>query len=246
MSKCQNIYDNEQFYRGYKELRENENNYNVLQEKPAIRSLLPNLKNKSILDLGCGYGENCRYFIKEGAKEVIGVDISENMLKTALKENTDSRIKYLRIDINDISTINKKFDIVYSSLAFHYIEDLKQLLFNIGNLLNKDGMLIFSQEHPLTTAYKKGERWAKSNTGEYLHYNLSHYMENGERRITWFVDNVIKYHRSFSTIVNNICETGFQIEKMIEPMPSEEDIRLLPKMVKDIHKPNFLIIRASL
>lgn len=245
MGESQNIYDNGIFFNGYKQLRENKYNYNSLQEKTAIRSMLPDLKDKTILDLGCGFGENCVYFIKKGAKKVVGIDISEKMIEIAHKENSNSNIEYIRLDMNDINTVNKKFDIIYSSLAFHYIEDFKKLLLNINDLLNDNGILVYSQEHPLTTAYMKGERWTKSEDDEYLHYNLSHYMHNGERRITWFIDNVIKYHRSFSEIVNTFNEAGFQIEKMLEPLPSKKDLELIPRMVKDIHKPNFLIIRAN-
>lgn len=44
MGQSQNVYDNEKFFNGYKQLREEKHNYNSLQEKPAIRSLLPDLK----------------------------------------------------------------------------------------------------------------------------------------------------------------------------------------------------------
>ena len=54
----QNIYDNEIFFNGYSKIRENENNANNIFEKPALFSLLPTLNNKSVLDLGCGYGEH--------------------------------------------------------------------------------------------------------------------------------------------------------------------------------------------
>ena len=54
----QNIYDNEIFFNGYSKIRENENNANNMFEKPALFSLLPTLKNKTVLDLGCGYGEH--------------------------------------------------------------------------------------------------------------------------------------------------------------------------------------------
>ena len=57
MSK-QNVYDNEVFFEGYQKIRENKVNANILFEKPALFSLLPEVKELKILDLGCGYGEN--------------------------------------------------------------------------------------------------------------------------------------------------------------------------------------------
>lgn len=46
----QNIYDNDTFFKGYKTLRESENNYNDLLEQPAMAKLLPDLTDKTVLD----------------------------------------------------------------------------------------------------------------------------------------------------------------------------------------------------
>lgn len=79
----QNIYDNDEFFLSYKALRESDDNYNILLEQSALMALLPDLKNKTVIDLGCGFGENCKAFINLGAKRVVGIDISRNMLEMA-------------------------------------------------------------------------------------------------------------------------------------------------------------------
>ena len=79
----QNIYDDEIFFEGYKKIRDNKINANNLFEIPTLFSMLPDLKNKRILDLGCGFGEHCKRFIECGAKRVVGIDISEKMLEVA-------------------------------------------------------------------------------------------------------------------------------------------------------------------
>jgi 2-polyprenyl-3-methyl-5-hydroxy-6-metoxy-1,4-benzoquinol methylase len=111
-----NLFDNDEFFRSYKELRERKVNCNVLIEQPAMKELLPDLKGKDVLDLGCGYGCNCRDFIVKGAKSVTGIDISKKMLDVAKTENNLPGIRYLNMDMNDISGIDGKFDLVYSSL----------------------------------------------------------------------------------------------------------------------------------
>ena len=73
----QNIYDNEAFFNGYSKIRENENNANNLFEKPALYSLLPDLAGKTVLDLGCGFGENCIRYVDKGPKRVVLDDLSE-------------------------------------------------------------------------------------------------------------------------------------------------------------------------
>ena len=62
MSKSQNIYDNQTFFEGYKKLRSNQYSANNIEEKPALFSLSPELTGKAVLDLGCGYGENSRFW----------------------------------------------------------------------------------------------------------------------------------------------------------------------------------------
>ena len=60
----------------------------------------------------------------------------------------------------------------------------------------------------------------------------------------WIVDGVVKYHRTFSEIVNALVSNGFIIEKMIEPVPNEATLARLPYYADELHKPNFLLIRA--
>ena len=247
MNKTQNIYDNEEFFKGYSKLRENPDSANNTEEKPALFSLLPALKGKSILDLGCGFGENCDVFFRMGAGNVIGVDLSEKMLAVARKEHPAAT--YLQGDMSDLSFIGdnegipQKYDVIVSSLAVHYVEDFPKLTQQIYSLLNDNGYYIFSQEHPLTTAPLDGSSWEK-NGDTATHYRLSDYGRTGQRRVTWFVNGVIKYHRTFSDTVNALTENGFIIEKMLEPMPSESAADTSPDLAKRLHKPNFLLIKA--
>ncbi len=159
MSKSQNIYDNQTFFDGYKKLRENPYSANNLEEKPALFSLAPDLTGKAVLDLGCGYGENCAEFKRFGAAKVTGVDISEKMLSIAKSENAD--IEFIHADMSDLSFVKGKYDVIFSSLAVHYIEDFNSFAISVFQLLNHDGYFIFSQEHPLTTAPIAGASWTK-------------------------------------------------------------------------------------
>lgn len=240
----QNIYDNETFYEGYKKIRENENNANNLFEIPALLSLLPELKGKRILDLGCGFGEHCKMFVNEGAASVVGIDISEKMLEVAKKENSDDRITYINMAMEDLGRLNMEFDLVVSSLAFHYVDDFAGVVNQIYRLLSAHGYFIFSQENPLCTCHSGGNRWTKDEKGNKLYLNLAHYGVEGERESVWFVDNVKKYHRTFSTIVNTLTGAGFAIEKMIEPLPTEEILEQHPEQADLFHKPDFLLVKT--
>ena len=240
----QNIYDNQEFFDGYKKLRSNPAAANYVVEKPALFSLAPDLHNKSVLDIGCGYGENCVRFLELGATKVTGLDISVKMLEIAKKENSSPGIQYINKSMTDLDKISEKFDVVFSSLAVHYIEDFDKLVKDIYNLLNQGGHFIFSQEHPLTTALLTPDYWTQNSENECIHYNLTTYALEGERKVKWFVDGVIKYHRTISSIVNSLSGAGFIIEKMLEPIPSSDIMNQYPSYKKYIHKPDFLLIRA--
>ena len=162
----QNIYDDEKFFNQYEELRneQKDKNANDLIEIPNFRKLMPDVTNKSILDLGCGYGENDKFYKELGAKYVLGTDISEKMIEKANEINKIDGIEYKVIAMEDISSIDKKFDIIISSLAFHYIKNFDKLIKDCYKLLNKDGYLVFSQEHPFTTCIKFTENVKKGHT----------------------------------------------------------------------------------
>lgn len=241
----QNIYDNEIFFDGYRKLRGKEGNANELFEMPALFSLLPSLENKKILDLGCGYGGHCMEFVRLGAERVVGVDISQKMLEIARRENVHERISYLNMAMEDISAIDERFDIAVSSLALHYVEDFEGVVKNIHSLLNEGGVFVFSQENPIVTCHSGGSRWTKDENGNKIHMNLVNYGIEGERDTVWFVDDVKKYHRMFSTVVNTLIQNGFVIEKMIEPLPTEELLAKYPDHRDLFHKPDFLIVKAK-
>ena len=160
---------------------------------------------KSVLDLGCGYGENCAEFKARGARAVLGVDISEKMLEVATQEHPD--IEFIRADISDLSFIKEKYDVVFSSLAVHYVEDFAAFTRGVYDVLNPGGYFIFSQEHPLTTAPIAGAGWFRDDDGNVLHYKLTDYARGGKRSTKWFVEGVRKYHRTFSEIILQIPAT---------------------------------------
>lgn len=242
----QNIYDHPDFFEGYKHLRENACSANRLIEQPALFALLPDLSNKTVLDLGCGWGENCKEFVSRGAKKIVGIDCSQNMLEMAKKENPFDSVEFFRLPMEYVVALPYHFDVVVSSLAVHYVEDFSRLAKDIFQLLQPGGIFLFSQEHPLTTAIlDKNPCWEQNNSQEVIGYRLSGYGMTGERKVDWLVDDVVKYHRSFSDIFSVLLEAGFSIQAVKEPLPSQQIIEQYPRYRKCFHKPDFLLIKCQ-
>ena len=245
MDKPQNIYDNSAFYNEYREMREGQINANELIEIPIIKTMLPELKGKKILDLGCGNGAMSKYFIEKGAKSVLALDISQNMIDEAKEKNNDKNITYKVLGMEEISTIKDKFDLVFSSLAFHYIENFDKLTKDINNLLNKKGILLYSQEHPTVLApILDLEMKNRIEINNNMYYLLNNYNNNGQRIKLWNNCNVIKYHRNFECLINTLIENNFNILQIKESTASKEAIELIDKYKHQIDRPYFLFIKA--
>lgn len=77
-----------------------------------------------MLDLGCGYGWHCIYAAEHGAKQVIGIDISDRMLAVAQEKTHFEQVEYRCTAIEDAQFEENSFDVVLSSLALHYTSPL--------------------------------------------------------------------------------------------------------------------------
>ena len=241
-----NVYDTSVFFDEYQSMRSKEINANNLIEVPIIKSLLPKLDGKSILDLGCGCGDMDKYFISQGAERVVATDISVNMINSAKQINGDEKINYNILKMEDISSLDEKFDVVYSSLAFHYIEDFDKLLKDIYNVLKPKGMLIFSQESPInlaTSIEKKGEKNKIDIDGK-RYQLLSGYCKEGERKVFWNDTLVTKYHRTYCSIVNSLIRNNFEIIEMLDSYASDEAIKLCDKYKYQLDKPYFTFVKV--
>ena len=241
----QNIYDDESFNRAYSQLREQSTGLNDVLEIPAFRSLLPDLSGKVVLDLGCGFGECCQWYSFQGAKRVIGIDISSKMIERARREDADSKIQYTCVPIEDAEFSFGEFDLVVSSLMFHYVADYELLVRKIYHWLKPGGFLLFSQEHPVATAKRTPEGWCRNADGLKLHWVLDDYSEESLREQAWLGARVIKYHRTTETIINSLIDTGFSIRRILEPTPLHEAELLRPELKNERRRPPFLIVKAQ-
>lgn len=243
------IYDTPIFFERYKQLRHNPISMNELVEKPTMFAMLPEIKGKKVLDLGCGMGEHLGYYLTQGASKVIGLDLSELMLKKAeemlsqrWQKGQDFSLYYLPMEALDQIPEND-FDLVVSSFAFHYIENFANLLTKISSKMTACSTLIFSQEHPIVTCYREGYRWEKNKQKQQVAYRLNYYRDEGERSRNWFQQDFKTYHRTMTTILNQLIQAGFEISQVEEPMLAEQ-----PEWhneFKDLqHRPPLLFVKA--
>lgn len=238
----ENKYDDERFFVKYSEMERSQKGLEGAGEWSELQKLLPSFDQKRVLDLGCGYGWHCKYAAQNGAKSVLGIDISEKMLAEARSKNTHPQIEYVCSAMEDLRFEENSFDVVISSLAFHYIEDFKALAEKISKWTSCGGHFVFSVEHPVFTAYGSQD-WYYAPDGNILHFPVDSYFYEGKRDAVFLGERVTKYHRTLTTYLNTLLENGFELQNIVEPQPPKSMMHL-PGMADEMRRPMMLIVRA--
>lgn len=238
----ENKYDEELFFRKYSEMERSKKGLSGAGEWREFEKLLPDFFGKRVLDLGCGYGWHCAYAAAHGAAFVLGTDISEKMLETAREKNPGGAIEYRRAAMEDLEFEDGSFDVVLSSLAFHYVRDFAPLVGRISRWLTPGGAFVFSAEHPVFTA-EGSQDWYRGENGEILHFPVDNYYYEGEREAVFLGERVVKYHRTLTTCLNTLLDSGFELRRIVEPQPPE-DMMGIPGMKDEMRRPLMLLVSA--
>lgn len=235
-------YDNNDFFKAYSQMSRSIYGLNGAGEWETFRENLPPLKNKMVLDLGCGYGWHCKYIADQGATKVIGIDSSEKMIAQAKKINSAENIEYRVQSILDLDFPSQRFDLVISSLVLHYIEDIHALFQSIHPLLTENGILLITVEHPLFTA-EGSQDWVYKDD-QISHFPVDNYFIEGERHTHFLGAEIKKYHHTLTSYFTALKNSHFTVETMVEPMPPE-NMMTIAGMQDELRRPMMLIIKAS-
>ena len=182
--------------------------------------LLGKIKNKHVLELGCGGGQVSIALAKKGAV-CTGIDISNKQVGFA-RENAEKegvKVEFLELPFSRIKELKpRKFDVVLSVMALQYCSDLWALLKNVRDLLVKGGIFVFSIEHPFYLLIDPKDMKIKES---YFDSGLKIKKERWpDKSIHYFA----YYDRKVSDIVNLIRDSGLKLERVIEPFDKQDKI----------------------
>jgi len=211
--------------------------HKFIEKKVMLNLIKGFVKNKKVLDLGCGSGIVSKKIASFEGK-VKGIDLSPELIKIAKKENP--KFDFYVGDVRKTPFKKNEFDVVYSSLVAHYIKDLNQLFKEVKRILKKGGVYAFSIHHPLMEVSKR----TKINGRKKI--ILKPYFNNDKYK--WKLANkmqMVSYHHTFENIFELLRKNDFVVERLLEPVPSKEAKKINPRRYKRaITRPSFLIIKA--
>lgn len=224
--------------------------YHAYYEKPAMYALLPDLTGKTVLSVGCGSGEDSISLKRRGAEKSVGIDMSDELIGIA--RNSYPECDFHLMNMEDLTFGDDTFDFAYSSLAIHYVEDWAKVFKNVYRVLKPNSSFLFSCGHPLRFAMDEEE------TGDYssLKLEIRKNTDTGGQLITGnylakrkIIDALGKntantWTMPIGDIVTTAIDTGFLIERLVDPRPLDELKEIDPKTYERLSKiPEFIIFK---
>lgn len=205
------------------------NLWNAHWDRPVIRSLLPPIAGKRVLDAGCAGGANTEWLLEQGAS-VVALDITPRMIELTRRrvgDRADVQLHDLREPMGFL--VDRSIDIVLSSLAIPYVQDLRPVFIEFRRVLRRDGCLVLSTHHPFTD-------WQWSD--------LPDYYSTGVVEDLWSEGVVHRFwRRTMEELLGSLFRAGFLLDGYLEPTPSDDVLSQFAD--EDVSRtPNFVFLRA--
>lgn len=201
---------------------------------PAIFQLLGDVRERYILDAGCGQGYLSRMLARLGAR-VTGVEPTPVFFDyvVAREDAEHLGITYLQADLSDFHQFESAFDAVIANMVFIDIPDYESAMRNCVTALKPDGTFIFSLGHPCFE--EASDLWPVKHDVE-----VSEYFEEYVTPQPYGFN----FHRSLSTYLNLVIDLGCTIQRLVEPQLSEAAAHEIGND-RNVHVPSFIVIAAS-
>lgn len=182
--------------------------------------LLGDVGGSRILELGCGGGECCIAFARQGA-QVTGLDWSEGQLDYARSRARQAQlaIQFVQGDAADLRQFaGASWEIVFSTYTFQYLTDLPKTLQECARVLVAGGRLVFSLDHPLRDCF------FDATEHELSVYPARSYFDSSP--LVWRFANpgvwMHTHHHTVGEWIDLLGQAGFRLQRLLEPVPPRE------------------------
>lgn len=214
---------------------DNESNaFNGLYERPAMLSLLGDVRGKRVLDAGCGAGALAEALLQRGAI-VTGLELSERMAELTRARLGDRA----EVHVGDLARplsifADGSFDVIAASLVLHYLEQWEPTLREFARVLVPGGAVALSTLHPTMD-------WRLADGGYFDTRQITETWRKGGQQAT-----VSFWRRPLTAMVAAFRASGFVIEDIVEPMPVAACAERFPDdYAKLTTAPRFLFVRLE-
>ncbi len=160
------------------------------------------IKNKKVLDLGCGTGYGSKV-MAEVAQKVVGADISSEAINYAKKHFNTTNISFHIEDCSRLGLADKSFDAVVSFEVIEHIKDYTGLVREAKRVLTDDGIFILSTPNKKYTE-EKGET-NPYHVHEFYYDEFDHLLKEFFGEVQILAEN----HCQGISISSPLCKKGY-------------------------------------
>ena len=141
----------------------------------ALRTVLADIKPKTILEIGCGTGKNTEW-LKSQCEELTAVDFSKEMLAVAKEKVTDSKVTFKRADITKKWRFGKA-QLITCNLVLEHVENIDFVFQQAAKSLKKKGHFFLCEYHAFRQYQGKGAKFEQNGRELLLEYFVHHISE---------------------------------------------------------------------
>jgi len=191
----------------------------------------------SILDIGCGEGRFSRLLANLGAT-VTGLDLTLPFIERA-RSIAVGNDTYIVGNAEGLECIESNgYDLAVSYIVLVDLLDYRRAIESAYRVLKPGGRFVICNVHPMRTSVPYG--WINQG-GRKLFYALDNYTDEGPREFEWWGKSFVNMHRTLSSYIAAFLDAGFVLERLFEPVPSEEQLAANPTFDDEYRAPNFII-----
>jgi SAM-dependent methyltransferase len=185
--------------------------------------LLGDVRDRTVLELGCGAASGARWLHTQGAR-VVALDLSAGMLRHArvAADTTGVRPPLVQADALALPFADETFDIVCTAFgAVPFVEDSARLMREVNRVLRPGGRWVFSVTHPMRWIFLDDPGDA-GLVAVHSYFDRLPYVEHDERGIATYVE----HHRTLGDRIRELIAGGFTLTDLVEPewSPGNEQI----------------------
>lgn len=158
-------------------------------ENRFILDRLGSVKDKYILDLGCGAGENSIYFAKQGAS-CVALDCSPAMLDNVLQlaDRYNVQVETVIGEASNLPFSNELFDIVYASNLLHHMNSPEECILEMYRVVKRGGKVCFwdpLKHNPVINIYRNIATKVRSVDEVPLSIDIIKFLEDNFVLVEW-------------------------------------------------------------
>ncbi|WP_446810842.1 class I SAM-dependent methyltransferase [Methylomonas sp. 2BW1-5-20] len=143
----------------------------IRDENSKVFAWLPNLCNKSVLDLGAGVGQWTFRFAERQARKITAVEFSENLAEIGRNEAVRRDFPNIEFVVSPAEKFEttEKYDVIFISGLFVYLNDdqAEMLVSNLKKFMDENSIILVRDGSSIVSRYEINNKFSEHLQADY-------------------------------------------------------------------------------